>query len=194
MFMFRLGLSNLQLRSNLLPEDYQGEYKHRPGKKVLDCITAYEIKDIKRRCDLLPVELTLEQHKEWKASLFYGNTSVNMAEGDRGRAWLEHLAENVEETLASLEDRTDAERAFEILCVAESLAAPRLDSTYAAKAADWVQRARAILERPEFRLTPQMIDDRLTEVLGGDEWRRVPGQTSTVRVPGALEPAQVEGR
>jgi len=164
--MFRLGLSNLQLRSNLLPEDYQGEYKHRPGQKIMAVITAHEVKDIWRRNPLLKDHLTREQHQERIARLFDGDTGVSMAECDRARAWLEQLAENMEEVLASLEDRADAERAFEVLCVAESLAAPRLDSTYAAKAAVWVQRARAILERPEFRLTPQMIDDWLTQALG----------------------------
>jgi len=200
MLMFRLGLSNLQLRSNLLPEDYQGEYKHRLGTKVMHCITVYEIKDIKRRCPLLILEFTPEQQKEWISGLFDGDTSVSMAECDRARAWLEQLAENMEEALASLEDRADAERAFEVLCGAESLADPRLDSTYAAKAAVWAQRARAILERPEFRLTPQMIDDRLNEVLGvtsGNLRLDIPAPRtfrgpSPTQVPGALRTVHVD--
>jgi hypothetical protein len=199
--MFRLGLSNLQLRSNLLPEDYQGEYKHRAGKRIMAVITAHEVKDIWRRNPLLKDYLTREQHQEWIARLFDGDTSVSMAECDRARAWLEQLAENMEEALASLEDRADAERAFEVLCVAESLADPRLDSTYAAKAAVWAQRARAILERPEFRLTPQMIDDRLTQALGVTSGKlRLDSPTprtfrgpSPTQVPGAVRTVHVDG-
>jgi hypothetical protein len=172
---FRLGLSNLQLRSNLLTENYQGEYEHRPGKKVMAVITAYELKDILRRNPLLGTELTHEQHKEWIASLFDGDTRVSMAEEDRSRAWLERLAEHMDDVLASLEDRADAECAFEVLCVAESLASPLLDSVCLARADLWRRRARAILERPEFRLTTQMIDDRLSEVLGSGEWKAVSG-------------------
>lgn len=168
--MLGIGLSNLQMRSNLLPRDYQGEYKHRPGKKVMAVITAYEVKDIRRRCPLLNIPFTPEQRNAWTARLFDGDMIVSMAERDRHRAWLEQLAEKMDRTLAALKDRADLERAFEVLCVAESLAAPDLDSHYATKAMDWSKQARRILERPEFKLTRQMIDDRLTQVLGNDVW------------------------
>lgn len=191
--MFRLGLSNLQLRSNLLPEDYQGEYKSQPGKKIMTLITAFEIKDIWRRNPFLKDSLTLEQQREWTARLFDGDTSVSMAERDRGRAWLEQLAERVEEVLTFLEDRADEERTFEVLCVAESLAAPFLDSTSASKAKVWAERARAILGRAEFRLTPQMIDDRLTEVLGKVTWRRVSEKHPVSPALAAEKPASIAG-
>jgi len=188
--MSRLGLSNLQLRSNLLPEDYQGEYESRSGTKVMALITAFEVKDIWRRNPLLRDSLNPTQQKEWTARLFDGDISVSMSEYDRRRAWLEQLAERVGEVLASLEDRADLELAFEVLCIAESLAAPSLDSTYAVKAKRWAYRARAILGRAEFRLTPQMIDDRLTEVLGQDGWHRVSVSAASV----AQQPAPLTGR
>lgn len=191
--MFRLELSNLQLRSNLLPEDYQGEYDSRPGKKIMDLITAVEVKDIWRRNPMLTNRLTREQQREWTARLFDGDTSVSMSEHDRDRAWLEQLAERMEEVLASLEDRADVERTFEVLCVAESLAAPILDSTCAAKARNWAQRARAILGRAEFRLTAQMIDDRLTEVLGEEGWCRVSEQHPGPPAATAQQMASIAG-
>ncbi len=184
--MLRVGLSNLQLRSNLLPADYQGEYRHRPGRRVSECITAYEIKDIKRRNPLLTFELTGAQQREWRSGLFDGGTSVSMAEDDRRRAWLEQLAESMDEVMAALKDHADCERAFEALCVAASLADPRLDSTYAAKAEAWVQSARVILGRPEFRLTPQMIDERLARALGRDG-RQTPRRDGTLEAKALVE-------
>jgi hypothetical protein len=161
-----LCVSNLQLRSNLLTEGYQQEMRR---------ITPYEVKDIWRRNPMVKDGLTLKQQNEWIAGLFDGDTSVSMSERDRCRAWLEQLAERVEDVLAALELRADVERTFEALCVAESLAAPVLDSTYATKARSWARRARAILGRSEFRLTPQMINDRLTEVLGESTWHPLSG-------------------
>jgi hypothetical protein len=172
MLMFKLKLSNLQLRSNLLPEEYQGESRYRPGKNVLECITVYEIKDINRRNPNLILGRTAEQQREWNSSLFNSSTAISMAEDDRDRAWLEQLAEKMDEGIASLEKHADEEQAFELLCVAESLSAPVLDSTYMAKALVWANRVRKVLERPEYKLSSQMIDDRLTEILGHDQWRR----------------------
>jgi hypothetical protein len=180
----QLHLSNLQLRSNLLSVNYQ---------KEMTKVTAFEFKDILRRNELLINELTPKQREEWTARLFDGDTSVSMSERDRGRAWLEQLAERVEEVLGSLKDRADEERTFEVLCIAESLAAPGLDSTYAAKAREWAQRARAILGRAEFRLTPQMIDDRLTQVLGEAEWRGASEQHPGPPAPAAQQTASIAG-
>src|SRR5262249_6226869 len=147
------GLSNLQLRSNLLTDDYQ---------KEMDRVTIFELRDIVGRLGFSRWDdhrdsLAPKQQEELKRSLFWGATGVSMADGDRNRAWLEKLAENVEPVLTSLEDRADVERVFEVLCVAECLAAQRLDSTYAAKADVWRQRARNILGRSEFRLSGHMI-------------------------------------
>lgn len=164
--MANFQLSNLQLRSNLLSQDnYQEELRF---------VTAAERKDILHRAPLLPRTMTQEQQNEWRASLFDGDKSVSLSDGDRGRAWLEQLAEHMEDALSALADRADAERVWEVLCVAESLAAPTLDSTYAAMARPWAGRCREILGRREFGLTAQMIDDRLTELLGHNQWRRAP--------------------
>lgn len=164
--MVRIGLSNLQVRSNLLPSDNQGEYPHHPGIKVMALITAYEVKDILRRCPNRNIPLTPEQQKAWRARLFNGGSTVSMADGDRGRAWLEQFAEGMDAALDALNERADLERAFEVLCIAELLAAPTVDSHFSAKAAIWSKRARAILERPEFKLSREMLDERLHQVLG----------------------------
>src|SRR5436190_206410 len=132
--MNNLGLSNLQLRSNLLTADYQNEMQR---------VTVFELKDLLRRLtgfgrwDDHREKLTPQQRQELERSLFWGSTSVSMTDGDRRRAWLEKLAENIETVLVSLEDKADVEQLFEALCVAECLAAQGLDSTYAAKADVW---------------------------------------------------------
>ena len=112
--------------------------------------------------------MTQQQQAASTAALFNGDTSVRMADGDRRRAWLELLAERVEDVLDSLEERADLERTFEVLCVTEPLRSSALESTFATKACEWSRRARCILARPEFKLQLEMIDERLAYVLGED--------------------------
>jgi hypothetical protein len=173
--MSRLTLSNIQLRSNLLSEEYQREMSR---------VTVFEFKDIRRRCPYLtpPETMTEMQREQWRQHLFDGEGSVSMDDDERRRAWLERLAENVVGALASLEERPEVEQAFEILCVAEQLADPAMGSLYAAHAAGWRDRARAVLARDEFRpLTPDMINGRLGIILGRSlpETLDKPGGTTT---------------
>jgi hypothetical protein len=156
--MSRMTLSNLQLRSNLLFEDgYQKEMRR---------VTALEIKDIWDRNPDLKDGYTPAQQQQKTDSLFYGTSDVRMSDGDRSRAWVELLAQGIEAALTAMEKHPDLERAFEVLCIAEILAAPDLDSTFAAKAAAWAKRVRDVLGRAEFRLEPGMIDQRLADILG----------------------------
>lgn len=157
--MTRLALSNVQLRSNLRSEDYQQE---------MGLLTVFEVKDIWRRNPMLraPDALTPRQKEEWKDHLFWGERVVSLEDDDRGRAWLEALAESVEPALEAIEERPTYEEAFELLVVTEQLKAEALGSWYGPRAADWSRRTRAVLARDEFRLTPAIIDQRLAEILG----------------------------
>jgi hypothetical protein len=155
--MRRFSLSNLQLRSNVLSEDYQRQLRR---------LTVFEIKNIRERNPMLisPDDLTEPQRQEWREHLFWGERSVSLDDDDRRLAWIERVAQALEDAIASLEDRPDVEGTFEILCVTESLTS--LDSHYAVKAEEWGQRARRLLGHTEFRLSPDMIEERLCEILG----------------------------
>src|SRR5271165_2424941 len=61
--MSRLTLSNIQLRSNLLSEDYPRE---------MGRVTVFELKDIRRRNPLLrpPEAMTNAQREQWTRHLF----------------------------------------------------------------------------------------------------------------------------
>jgi hypothetical protein len=157
--MSRFSLSNLHLRSNLLSLDYQQE---------LARITVFEVKDTWRRCPLIrdPGRLTPEQRREWTDSLFWGDHSVSMADGDRARAWLELLAEALPAAVEELEAQPDLERAFEILVVTEQLRTVEMDSHYRSQGARWGDRVYEVLARDEFRLPRDLVDQRLAELVG----------------------------
>jgi hypothetical protein len=157
--MSRFSLSNLHLRSNLLSLDYQQEL-HR--------VTVFEVKDTWRRCPLIkdPDRLTPEQRREWTEHLFWGDRSVSLADGDRARAWLEMLAEAIPAAVEELEAQPDLEQAFEILVVTEQLRETEMDSHYRSQAARWGDRVYAVLARDEFRLSRDLADQRLAELLG----------------------------
>lgn len=153
-----LGLSNIQLRSNLLSVDYQQEMSR---------ITAFEIENIWDRNPSLrnPHALDEKQQKQLRDSLFWGDRRVTLDDDDRRRAWGESLAERVEPTLECLESRPTLENAYELLVVTGQLCRADLNSIYRDKAIEWHQRVRAVLARDEFRLTPEMIDQRLSQFL-----------------------------
>lgn len=183
MSLFRL--SNLQLRSNLLTfQEYQRDLRR---------VTVFEFKNIRERNPILiaPHERTDKHQQQWKDALFWGDSSVSLDDGDRRRAWLERLAEGVEDALASLEDRPDAEGGFEVLCVTESLSAPSLDSHYAAMVEEWGRRARALLGRAGFRLTPAMIDGMLSEILGTPVQDRTQSPPPGPQVPATQPSAEL---
>ena len=173
--MSRLNLSNLQLRSNLLSEDgYQ---------KEMHQITSSEVKDILARNPNLMYQWDKKQRQQQTESLFDGTRGVGMSDGDRDRAWVELLAQDVEAALGAIEKHPELERAFEILCITETLAAPDLDSTYAVAADAWARRVRAVLGRGEFHLESGMIDQRLAEILGRS---RPPGAAARAERPVAI--------
>jgi hypothetical protein len=151
----RTGLSNLELRANILSENYQRE---------LSRITALEIRDIRRRNPMLldPEQLTAQQRKELNETLFWGVRSYAMRDGKR-QAWPQTLAQRIPEVLAALEERPDLELALEVLCIARLLRGQ--EGEWQDQAASWTARARAVLARPEFRLTPEVIEQRLDEIL-----------------------------
>jgi hypothetical protein len=157
--MSRFGVSNLQLRSNLLSPEYQREIRR---------VTVFEFKDIRERNPNLmsPDGLTEAQRQEWREHLFWGDRSVSMDDDDRARAWLELLAEGIPEAVAALETRPDLERAFEILVVTELLSLPQVESHYRTQAQAWGERVRAVLARDEFRLPRDIIDQKLAGLLG----------------------------
>src|SRR5262249_20268605 len=128
----------------------------------------FEVKDIWKRNPALKAEdrLTPNQRAEWRNHLFWGRGSVSLEDGDRRRAWAEPLAESLAAAVTELESHPDVERAFEILYITEHLADAGLDSHHADRAAHWGARVRAVLGRAEFRLTPDLINQRLALVLG----------------------------
>ena len=149
-----LGLSNIELRSNLLSANYQRETSR---------ITAFEIKNIwDRNPNLIDhTSLTPSQQQELKERLFWGSTKVSLEDNDRSRAWVESLAERVEPALESLEGHPTLEDAFELLVVTGQMCRAEINSIYREKAIEWHRRVRGVLARDEFRFTPEMIDQRL---------------------------------
>ncbi len=149
-------LSNLQLRANLLSGNYQREMAR---------LTAAEVRDIwSRNPNLrgLP-PMTPDQRRQISDALFQGQRDVSMDDDDRRRAWLELFAQHLDEAVATL-GQDEIERAFEILCITEPLRV--MDSAYAAQAAAWGDRVRAMLARPPLRLTRDQADQRLEVLLG----------------------------
>ena len=154
--MTSLGLSNIELRSNLLSVNYQREMSR---------ITAFEIKNIWDRNPNLTdhASLTLSQQQELKERLFWGSTKVSLEDNDRSRAWVESLAERVEPALDSLEGHPTLEDAFELLVVTGQMCRAEINSIYREKAIEWHRRVRAVLARDEFHFTSEMIDQRLCQ-------------------------------
>lgn len=166
-------LSNLVLRSNLLSGEYQQEIPR---------ISVLEVKDIWRRNPMLRNEdrLTSRQRQEWTEHLFWGRREAYMKDDGRTHCWIEVLANEMDHAVAALENRPEAEDAFELLVVTEQLrrywrledkpdSTNRVESEFAGKVVevdDWNERIRAVLRRPEFHLSQSHIDDRLNQVLG----------------------------
>jgi hypothetical protein len=95
-------LSNLELRSNLLSNEYQQEMRR---------VTVFELRDIYERCPLLRGirPHTAAQQRELDRSLFWGMQSVSMDDANRRRAWALRLLERLPEVVEALEERPDLE-------------------------------------------------------------------------------------
>ena len=152
-------LSNLDLRSNLLSNEYQQEMRR---------VTVFELRDIYERCPLLRGirSHTAAQQRELDRSLFWGMQSVSMDDANRRRAWALHLLERLPAVVEAIEERPDLELAIECLCVAEQVADFGPSDEHAAHAASLSERIYVVLDRPEFRLSRELVDARLAEILG----------------------------
>jgi hypothetical protein len=152
-------LSNLELRSNLLSNEYQEEMRR---------VTVFELRDI---CERNPIlrgirPLTADQEREGDRSLFWGMRSVSMDDGDRHRTWAVRLLERLPGVVEVLEERPDLELAIECLCVAAQVADLGPSDQHAERAASLSKRIYAVLDRPEFRLTRELVNARVAEILG----------------------------
>lgn len=149
----KISLSNLTVRSNLLSDDYQVE--------ILLC-SVFELRDTARRCENLDLKSRLSpiQKQEWRQSLFWGEP-VRVIRTD----WATDFLKDLEESIQLLEESPDVEAVFECLVVLNYL-----DGTISEKEV-WLERLHKVLERPEFEMTAELIEERLSEIVG----RRIAG-------------------
>jgi len=107
-------LSNVAAKANVLPmKTYQEELAH---------ISAIELHDIYERCPLLGISfdparatLTPQQQEEWKARLFWGDSSVSLADDNRKAKWLITTAQEVLRSWTEVRTFMDVEDAIEWL-------------------------------------------------------------------------------
>jgi hypothetical protein len=159
-----LGLSNLQLTSNLLgAQDYQQFFPR---------VTAAELYNIKRRCPFLPISfdpsdpvgLTPQQRAEWTERLFWGPCRVRMGDDQRNIQWLERVARAWLDEVPQEAAHLDEEQLFEVLCVTAELSrsiSPLADRARAAVAIVW-----DALCAPRFGYTPAQVEARIGQILG----------------------------
>ena len=106
-------LSNIAIRSNILPEDYP---------QWLPRLAAADLHDIKERCPLLNIDfnpqrytLTKRQQGEWDARLFWGDRKIDMECEGRSRRWAKDLLGKALAEWDAEKLRLDIELAFEWL-------------------------------------------------------------------------------
>jgi len=152
--MSMLNLSNLHVRPNLLSaEHYQQE--------MMRC-SVFELRDIKERNPNLFDGMPPSKQAEWRESLFWGDSPPQPVPP----AWAEQLAGGLAEAVRDLEERPTLEAAIECLILARQLYHTRPDGPARAAAAELDRRVCLVLARDEFRHTPDMIDQRLENILG----------------------------
>lgn len=152
--------SNLVVCPNVLRVD---DYQRRvPGLSV------FEWRDIRKRNPNLIQEhqMTPAQCDEWRASLFWGQSRVGMADDGRATRWLLTLVDRVPTVLDALELRPDEEQAFELLYLASSLL--EIPGGHQGAALQWRNRLVAVLLRPEFHLRPEIVEERVQQFMGQD--------------------------
>jgi hypothetical protein len=151
------SLSNLQIQSNLLSTNYQQE---------LSRITVFEARDIERRNPNLNVgaRLSSAQSQAWQESLFWGDHQVSLDQNGRSQ-WFEPLADQVPQAISSFEERPTSEDGFALLVVISQLARSSGYPNQRA-AVEWERRVRLVLVRDEFKLNNNMIDQRLSQLVG----------------------------
>jgi hypothetical protein len=152
--MSMLNLSNLHVRPNLLSaENYQQE--------MMRC-SVFELRDIKERNPNLFDGMPPSKQAEWRDSLFWGDSPPKPVPP----AWAEQLAGGLSEAVRDLEERPTLEAAIECLILARQLYHTRPDGPARAAAAEWDRRVCLVLARDEFRHTPDMVDQRVENILG----------------------------
>jgi hypothetical protein len=162
-------ITNLHVKSNLMSNDYQNEFRN---------VSVFELADIKHRNPLLPINLnpsfydnvTLAQRRQWDAHLFWGDKRVRMTETRRLR-WLEAQAVGLFEAFDEIVDRLAEEQGFEILYVTEHL--QRTSSNLAAQAAQIGARVLEILRGEVFGHSVATIEQRLAAIAGEPGFRLV---------------------
>jgi hypothetical protein len=175
------GLSNLRVLPNLLTSD---EYQDAIYSCTLD-----EILDLRRR---MPTVFSRERLSREHRYEFVARGGPNLRPIPRldadGRAtrWVEAARLGLAAAVAALEERADLEDGFELLLLAREACYATEDGLLRAEAAAWDRRVCAVLLRPEFRLTPDMVEERLEGILG-----RPLANPNRPRVP---EPAAEERR
>lgn len=178
-------LSNLDLGPNLLAKDgYQDA--------IYRC-TVWELADFGRRCPGLfhPARLSTERRAAYRdmTSPVVDRISPKMHHGRR-TGWLRAAAAGLAEAVAAVGGRADEQAVVELLLVARQLyhAAPD-DPATRQRAAAWDARLVAVLGRPEFRLTPDQITDRLSRIVGEELADPNPAPPAVVVRPPAPPPA-----
>ncbi len=176
-----LALSNLTARTNLL---WSNQYRR------LMALSVVELRDISRRFPSLydPRDWSEARRAEWREMLFWGEAAPPLRPD-----WAEPLAAGLDARVAALEARPDYEAALELLLVARSVYAARPPGPGRDEAAGWDGRVCAVLARDEFRLTPDMVDQRLEVVAGGPlpAPPRADPPRRTIRRPAPPRPAAV---
>jgi hypothetical protein len=161
-------LSNLKVRPNLLlKDDYQ--------TRLYEC-TAYEIEDVWRRNSNLrdPARLSRNQKDYNERRLFFGDRSVEMDLARRD-GLVKSLADQMDKAIAQVEERPDFEEAVELLVATRWATQEGVDNV----PGDWETRLRAVLTRDEFRLTPDILSERLALILGESVPERAAGPLIT---------------
>lgn len=168
------GLSNLRVLPNLLTKDgYQEE--------IYTC-TLDEMLDFSRREPNLFSRERLSGANRYE---FIARNGPNLRIIPRletdGRAtrWVEAARGGLAIAVTALEERADLEEGFELLVLAREAHYATEDARLRADAAAWDRCVYAVLLRPEFRLTPELIEQRLEGILG-----------RSLANPNPLEPVQ----
>jgi hypothetical protein len=175
--MTRSALSNLQVRSNLLPEATCQQ-------DIYTC-SVFELNDTERRTAFVTA-IPPRLKAELQAALFWGEPPFPELDS----AWAGRMSAGLAAVVAAVEESPTEEDAFETLVLARLIYADPPGDADRVRAAEWDCRVRAVLERTEFGLNADIIEDRLESVLG----RRLAGPlpaapVAPLRPPPAPAPA-----
>ncbi len=150
------GLSNLSIRSTLMVERTYQEY--------VQWLSLQERLDIKRRNELLEVPTS---RKEKVEALLWGDPPHPVLK----IYWMWCFQAELPTKVQALQAAPTEEAAFECLAIARNLYA-QVQSVSQRHTAEALEvRIFEVLQRAEFRLTKELIEERLERILG----QRIPG-------------------